>query len=82
MGAEEKPKTRRTRSGNVPPRAGAARPSSGRGNRERAARRGRFREDVQSAHGEALSDLRARPTLPQPPIWARPTPFAAGATAA
>src|SRR5262249_31115630 len=28
----------------------------------------------QKAHRDAMADLRGRPTMPQPPIWARPTP--------
>jgi AcrR family transcriptional regulator len=39
----------------------------------RAARRDR-QAGLQRAHREAISDLRGRPTIPQPPIWARPTP--------
>jgi AcrR family transcriptional regulator len=30
--------------------------------------------EFQQAHRDAVADLRGRPTMPQPPIWARPTP--------
>jgi AcrR family transcriptional regulator len=80
VAAEEKKQTPRDRTAQQ--RARAADRRAGAAER-RATQRERHSEmravrreqaAFQKAHRDAMADLRGRPTMPQPPIWARPTP--------